>query len=233
MLSDIHYEPYGPYGIQPPPIPDMSELTPEEQNTIHVTAALYGCGVFLVAFIMALVICMFFSSCSTHKEVTSVEHHRIENLMQRMDSVISNRQVIQQDSSWRELVMNQFQSIRERNDTSHTFIVDTTGRVIKETLIIRTERESNSETERKEREMMVHRLEVMDSTLNVMQIQFSHIDSLMQLKQTVIEKTVPAKLNIWQQARIHLANIILILLAVAAAVWIIRKRSWWTRLFRK
>lgn len=216
-----------------PNIPDMRELKPEDRDAIHVTAALFGCAVYVAALIVALVICVLFGSCTTHREVTSVEQHSIHDLMQRMDSVISTRQVIRQDSSWRELIMSQFQSIREHNDTSHTFVVDTAGRVIKETLIIRTERESNSQTDRREREVLIHRLEVMDSTLSVMQLQFSHIDSLMQQRNISTTRYTKSSLTVWQQARLWLANVVLVALIIAAAVWALRRRAWWLRLFRK
>ena len=216
-----------------PNIPDMRELKPEDRDAIHVTAALFGCAVYVAALIVALVICVLFGSCTTHREVTSVEHHRIEDLMQRMDSVISTRQVIRQDSSWRELIMSQFQSIREHNDTSHTFVVDTAGRVIKETLVIRSERESNSQTDRREREVLIHRLEVMDSTLSVMQLQFSHIDSLMQQRNISTTRYAQRSLTVWQQARLWFANVVLVALIIAAVVWALRRRAWWLRLFRK
>lgn len=216
-----------------PNIPDMRELKPEDRDAIHVTAALFGCAVYVAALIVALAICVLFGSCTTHREVTSVEQHSIHDLMQRMDSVISTRQVIRQDSSWRELIMSQFQSIREHNDTSHTFVVDTAGRVIKETLVIRTERESNSQTDRQEREVLIHRLEVMDSTLSVMQQQFSHIDSLMQQRNISTTRYVKSSLTFWQQARLWLANVVLVALIIAAAVWALRRRAWWLRIFRK
>ena len=228
----MYYDPINQNYPQPN-IPDMRELKPEDRDAIHVTAALFGCAVYVAALIVALAICVLFGSCTTHREVTSVEQHSIHDLMQRMDSVISTRQVIRQDSSWRELIMSQFQSIREHNDTSHTFVVDTAGRVIKETLVIRTERESNSQTDRREREVLIHRLEVMDSTLSVMQLQFSHIDSLMQQRNISTTRYVQRSLTFWQQARLWLANTVLVALIIAAAVWAWRRRAWWLRLFRK
>lgn len=180
-----------------------------------------------------MVACALFASCRTTKTVSLLEQHRVQTLMDRMDSVINTRQVIRQDSSWRELVMSQFQSIRERNDTSRTFVVDSAGKVIKETLIIRTEKETNSETDRQEREVMMSRLEIMDSTLNVMRQHLQHSDSLLQLRHETIEKQVEKPLSWWQQMRLHLANIILIALAIAAGVWAFRKRMWWIRFFRK
>ena len=214
-------------------LPDMSKLTQKEKEEVRARYALYGCSAYAVGIILVIIICFLIGSCSTSKEVSSVEYHRVENLMQRMDSVINTRQVIRQDSSWRELIMHQFQSLRERNDTSHTVVVDTAGRVISERIIIRTERESNSETDRQERQVLIHRLEVMDSTLTVMQQQFSHIDSLMQAKNTTITRYTQSTLTSWQQVRLWLANVVLVALFIAAAVWAWRKRAWWLRLFRK
>lgn len=44
---------------------------------------------------------------------------------------------------------------------------------------------------------------------------------------------VPAQLAWHQQARLWLANLVLVALAVAAAVWIVRKRSWWMEKIKK
>lgn len=48
-----------------------------------------------------------------------------------------------------------------------------------------------------------------------------------------VEKKVPAQLAWHQQARLWLANLVLVALAVAAGIWIIRKRSWWMEKIRK
>ena len=44
---------------------------------------------------------------------------------------------------------------------------------------------------------------------------------------------VPAQLSWHQQARLWIGNIVLVALAVAAAVWIVRKRKWWLAIIRK
>lgn len=213
--------------------PDMQKLSRDDLLKEGVRNGLCGFVSTIIGFILGIVLISLFEGCTTPKSVTTSEQHRIEHLMSRMDSVINTRQVVQQDSSWRELIMHQFQSIREKNDTSHTVVVDTAGRVIKETLIIQTEKESNSETDRHEREVMLHRLEVMDSTLSVMQQQLIHSDSLLQAKETVIEKPVEKKLSSWQQARLWLANAVLVAIAAAAAVFVIRKRAWWLSVLRR
>lgn len=186
-----------------------------------------------VNLIICMVACVLFTSCRTTKTVSLLEQHRVQTLMDRMDSVINTRQVIRQDSAWRELVMSQFQSIREKNDTSHTFVVDSTGKVIKETTIIRIEKETNSETDRLEREVMMSRLEIMDSTLNVMRQQIQHSDSLLQEKQKTIEKQVAKPLSWWQQMQMWLGRVVLVAIAAMAGIWIVRKKTWWLGFFKR
>lgn len=48
-----------------------------------------------------------------------------------------------------------------------------------------------------------------------------------------VEVEVPAPLTRWQQLRLSLANIMLITLALAAAIWALKKRAWWLKIFRK
>ena len=85
-------------------------------------------------------------------------------------------------------------------------------------------RETTSETDRREFQKLTHRLESMDSTMRVMQRQLSRSDSLLQQRDTVREREVPARLSWWQQTRIWLGNACLVALAVLAAVWLLRKR---------
>lgn len=50
---------------------------------------------------------------------------------------------------------------------------------------------------------------------------------------TPVEVKVPAQLSWHQQARLWLGNAVIVALALCALVWLIRKRSWWLKLFRK
>lgn len=184
----------------------------------------YICFVFVVTVLM-------FGSCGSTTTVTSTEQHHVSDMMNRIDSLISSRSVIRQDSAWRESVMRQFQSIREKSDTSRTTVVDTAGNVIREKIIINNVRETTSERERLEREVLMHRMEKMDSTMSKMIDHQKHTDSLLQAKQTV--KEVPAKLSWWQQTRLHLANIMLYLALGYAIWWIFQKKTWWLSLITK
>ena len=184
----------------------------------------YICFVFVVTVLM-------FGSCGSTTTVTSTEQHHVIDMMNRIDSLISSRIVIRQDSAWRESVMRQFQSIREKSDTSRTTVVDTAGNIIREKIIINNVRETTSESERLEREVLHHRLEKMDSTMSKMIDHQKHTDSLLQAKQTV--KEVPAKLSWWQQTRLHLANIMLYLALGYAIWWLFQKKTWWLSLITK
>jgi len=189
--------------------------------------------VFFSTIIGCLLICSFFSSCSAPRETSYIEQHKMERMMERMDSVISTKTIIQQDSAWRESIMRQFESIREKSDTSHTIVLDSAGNVIREKIIINNIRETTSEKERKEREGMIHRMEVMDSTMNIMRQQLSTTDSLLRSREDTKIKEVEKDLSWWQQARIWLGNMVLIALVIAAAIWVVKKRTWWLTLIRK
>ena len=159
------------------------------------------------------------TGCRTTKESTNyVERERIEDMMQKMDSVMHVKQTIQQDSTWHQTVIKQLQSIKERNDTSHTIVVDSSGKVIKETTIIYRDRESISESEKEEREVMIHRIEKLDSTVSAMTLQIEHYDSLMQSSknEVVVEKKESWLLRLFNDCKVLLLGALI----GAGIVWI-------------
>lgn len=166
-----------------------------------------------------------FVACRTQREVSSsVDSRRVETMIDRMDSLMRLKTVKESDSLWRETILRQFQSIREKSDTSRTQVVDSAGRVVREKIIINNVRETTSETDRREFQKLTHRLESMDSTMRVMQRQLSRSDSLLQQRDTVREREVPARLSWWQQARLWLGNVCLVVVLIGAVVWLLRKR---------
>lgn len=216
-------EPYNPYSMDPYPPSDNSE----KDACDGCLANFIGGVIALVAGIILCFVASLFSSCSSSRETSSVEQHHVQDLMQRMDSLFSTRTVVQQDSAWRETILRQFQSIREKSDTSHHVVVDTAGHVIKETTVINNVREVTSETDRRELQVLTHRLEVMDSTINIMRQQLSHSDSLLQQRQDTVIKEVEKHLSWWQQLQIWIGRLVLIALAVLAALWILKKKLPW------
>ena len=154
--------------------------------------------------LISMMMVLLLTGCRTVSERESfVEHHKVENMMQRLDSLMAKSQTTVQDSSWRETVIKQLQSIKERNDTNRTTVVDSAGNVIRETITIVREREVESENSRLEREGLIHQVEKMDSVLSVQNLQISHMDSLMQasVKEKTIERSVPWYRQLWNNVR--------------------------------
>ena len=220
-------DPLGQYFWNQPPDADF-----DEPNAFRRALRF---SVTLIAVIIALLLLTsIFSSCTVTRETTStVDSHKVETMIDRMDSLMRLKTVKESDSLWHETILRQFQSIREKSDTSRTQVVDSAGKVIREKIIINNVRETTSETDRREFQKLTHRLESMDSTMRVMQQQLSRSDSLLQQRDTVREREVPARLSWWQQTRLWLGNACLVALAVLAAVWLLRKRTWWLGLLRK
>ena len=188
----------------------------------------------LFILIAAFTLCSLFTGCTTQKTVTSdVTDHRITDMMERMDSLMHTRTVIQQDSTWRQEILRQFQSIRESSDTSHYVVQDTAGRVIRERIVINNTREVTSETDREQLTVMSHRLEQMDSTMQVMRQQLQHSDSLLQQSRKETVRTVETPLTWWKNLQIWFGRLAMIALAVVAAWWLVRKKTLWLRLLRK
>ena len=176
-----------------------------------------GCGgpvlitMFLVLLLLVLTGCKTVTSSESY-----VEKHRIDSLVERMDSLVSKSVTTVHDSAWQETVIRELRSIKEKNDTSHTVVVDTAGKVIKETIVITNTKEVNSERDRQEITYLRHSVERMDSTIKAQSEQISRMDSLIQQshKETVIEKKSWWK-SLWGQVRGILIGFVLCGILVA------------------
>lgn len=69
----MNYHPYNPIDLMPQELPDMSDLTPEEQKQLCHTHVFCGCATYAVAFVLAIILCALFGSCTAPK-ATVVEH---------------------------------------------------------------------------------------------------------------------------------------------------------------
>lgn len=223
-----HFDPYDPMQPYFDPLPERPTKEQLDEFTHQSMIALVRSVAVFVAALALLAVCSLLTGCTTQKTVTSdVSDHRVTDLMQRMDSLIGVHSVVQQDSTWRQEILRQFQSIREKSDTSHYVVQDTAGNVIRERIVINNTREVTSETDRQEREVMMHRLEQMDSTVQAQALMISHMDSLMQQSRKEVVKTVETPTSWWQQIQIWLGRLVLVALAVLAAIVIFRKEILW------
>ena len=226
-----------PYNFLPPGQAKDSHpdgAAPQDQQSDALTSAAVGCVFQVAALFLLLLLLALLSSCSTPKESSSsVERHSMETLTERMDSLMHSRTVVQQDSVWRESVMRQFESIREKSDTSHYVVADSLGNIIRERIVINNTREVTSERERHEREVLMHRLEVMDSTVRAQSFQLTRMDSLLRQDRETVEREVEKPLSWWQQSQIWLGRLVLVALAVLLVSWLWRNRTWWLSLLRR
>ena len=179
---------------------------------------------FFVLMLVLLGIIALLTGCSTVKESSYQERHKMETIVDRLDSLSRQRTVIQQDSTWRQEILRQFQSIRERSDTSHVVVQDTAGNVIREKIVINNTREVTSETDREQLTVMSHRLEQMDSTISLMRHQLQHSDSLLQASQERVVREVKSPLTFWQNLQLWAGRAALLILALLAAIFFIKKR---------
>lgn len=184
---------------------------PDGEWRAFATAAFGGIA-FVLTIVAIVIMCFTLSGCTTTRTINNDTTHISREVLAQMDSIISSRMVIRQDSSFRESVLRQLQSIIEKSDTSHTIVTNAEGDTIRERIVINNVREVTSETERHDREVIMHRLETIDSTLTAMRSQMQHTDSLVANKETVVE--VPAELTYWQLLRMQTGDITLIALAL-------------------
>lgn len=172
----------------------------------------FATAAFVLTIVAIVIMCFLLSGCTTTRTTTNDTTHLSREVLMQMDSIISSRMVIRQDSSFHESVLRQLKSIIEKSDTSRTVVTNAEGDTIRERIVINNVREVTSETERHEREVIMHRLETIDSTLTAMQRQLERTDSTVAHKETIVE--VPAKLTYWQRLRMQTGDIALIALAL-------------------
>ena len=220
-----HFDPYDPLGMFIDPLPENA--TKDDYEELQRLTLRYLVRTIITFFVLlaAFAICSVFSSCTTQKTVTSdTTDHRVTDLMQRIDSLMSVHSVVQQDSTWRQEILRQFQSIRERSDTSHTVVQDTAGNILRERIVIKNTREVLSETDRQELTVMSHRLEQMDSTIQVMRQQLSHSDSLLQQSRKETVRTVESPVTWWHNLQLWLGRMAMLALAILLAIWLLKKK---------
>ena len=189
--------------------------------------AFVGSVVMFLVLLVVLAVISLFTGCTPQRIISDERaEHVSQEMLQQMDSLMKSHSVVQQDSTWRQEILRQFQSIREKSDTSHSVTLNAAGDTIRERIVINNVRETTSETDREQLTVMSHRLEVMDSTVQSQSLMLQRMDSLLHERQQTVEKEVPAKLSWFQQMQLWTGRLVLIAIALCAAVFVVR---WWLR----
>lgn len=160
--------PYDDYILQQGEDELLKKLDPQDQ----MAAGCFRAVAIIVAFIIAMIVCSFFTSCKSIEYVPIIEHHT--------DTLIKTN--VQRDSVY----VHDSVSITQKGDT------------------VLMDRWHTKYVER----------EVHDTTY------VSKIDSIP--TPCPVEVKVEKQLTWWQQTRLHLANILLWLLAIVTVYYIIR-----------
>jgi len=219
-------DPLGSYYYGPQPGDDFDE------NEAFRRALRAIAAIFLAVIILMVISAL--TSCTTQRIGTDMlDHRHSREMLQRMDSLLSVRTVTQQDSAFRQEILRQFQSIREKSDTSRSVMVNAAGDTIRERIVINNIRETTSSTDRQLLTVLSHRLEVMDSTVQQQNLQIIRMDSLLRQQSKTKEVPVAQPLSWFRQMQLWLGRLVLVALAVLAAWWLLKKRTWWLALLRK
>jgi hypothetical protein len=160
--------PYDDYMLQQGEDELLKKMDPQDQ----MAAGCFRAVAIIAAFIIAMIVCSFFTSCKSIEYVPIIEHHT--------DTLIKTN--VQRDSVY----VHDSVTVTQKGDT------------------VLMDRWHTKYVER----------EVHDTTY------VSKIDSIP--KPYPVEVKVEKQLTWWQQTRLHLSNILLWLLAIAAVYYIIK-----------
>lgn len=230
---NFYFDPIDPTQVYFTPLPEnTSKEELDEYQRFTLRMLLNGFLTF-VAVLLLMTIAALLTSCTTQRIGTdTLDHRHSREMLQHMDSLLSSRTVTQQDSAFRQEILHQFQSIRERSDTSRSVILSAAGDTIRERIVINNIRETTSSTDRQLLTVLSHRLEVMDSTVQQQSLQLTRMDSLLRQQSKTVEVPVEKPLSWFHQMQIWLGRLVLVVLAVLAGWWILKKRTWWLRLIK-
>lgn len=150
-----------------------------------------GCSgpLYLAALIVAVLI--LFTGCKTVKSTESErEYNRISSLTDRMDSLFKSTATWQQSIYEKQTSLIDSIREKEKNDSSHTVIINEKGDTIKETIIIERVIEKEHSTDSKESETTIQLQSRIDSLVRLTVENKELTDSLLKErnKETVIEK---------------------------------------------
>lgn len=204
-----------PYGFDNDILLYMENLKPEEREEIREEMTVFGvlgCGMYLLGLVIVLMVCALLSGCKT-KDSTVVE------LRDSIRTEVVTNTVIIPDTQYVTLPAQIVE--RTTPDTTSTLRIS----FAESTASIRGG-------------LLFHSLRSLDTPLPVpVQHKETTRDSIVYREKEVpvpvpVVKEVERQFTTWQQIRLWLGNMVIVALGIASGVWIIRKRTWWLRLFR-
>jgi len=220
---------------------DRQRLTTDEDWKWYARSVFCGCLCYVVGVVLALVLCALLGSCATQKteheqqthvvqaDTTATESSHSVHVTQRMVNIDSIVTAVMKRT--REEIARQE---REHETVTETLTetIDSLGRVVRQQQRVTDRTLSRQEQQRTDRmeqafeQQIRQTIHERDSVWQECFAQFtsSMRDSLRSVRDLQQQRSASNPLTWWQQFRLHLANIMLWLLLIAAAVWLIKKR---------
>lgn len=179
-----------------------------------------------VAVMALLSMLLIMTGCRSVKEVSN-EQHSYSRLASSIDSLVHATSVWQQDlySKQSSLIDSVRQS--EKRDSSHVVVINEKGDTVRERIVVYKYLERDHTSEKQETEMLVHKVERLDSLLQVAISEKAESDSLLRehVKETISQNNLTFIQRIKQ--RIGELAIMLMLLAIViyALYWTFYKKK--------
>ena len=155
-----------------------------------------GCGPALMYGLILIGAILILSSCKSIKSVESTtESHKVSELVEKMDSLVSKTATWQQDIYQKQTSLVDSFKQKEKNDSSHSVVVNEKGDTIRERIEIHHYVEREHSSEKSESEIWMQKFHEVDSLLKISLDKQAMTDSLLKEhnKETVVEK----QLSLW------------------------------------
>lgn len=176
--------------------------------------------ILLIAFIgislFCLIGCRSTSTIEKEKEIS-----RVYQLTDMMDSLLKSTSRIQQDFYQRQTSL--IDSIRqmERNDSSHSVVINEKGDTLKETIVIERVIERERSTESKESELVIHLQSQVDSLIRLSSENKELIDSL--LKEHNKETVIVKEPSLWQKIKSAVGGYAIVLSIILIGIYVLSR----------
>lgn len=189
-----------------------------------------GCGGPVIMYGLLIAWCIFcLTGCrSTSSVETSHEIHNVSELVEKMDSLVSKTATWQQDIYQKQTSLVDSFKQKEKNDSSHSVVVNEKGDTIRERIEIHHYIEREHSSEKSESEIWMQKFHEVDSLLKISLDKQAVTDSLLKEhnKETVVEK----QLSLWGKIKqslgggaILICSVFFILIIIKLFLYLKRK----------
>ena len=160
--------------------------------------SIYWYYLLLLAFIVFSILSL--TGCKTTSSVeTNNESHKVSELVDKVDSLFKSTVTWQQDIYSKQSSLIDSIKEREKNDSSHSVVLNEKGDTIKETIIIERVIEKEHSTDNKESETIVRLQSQVDSLIRLSVESKELTDYL--LKQHEKETVITKEPSVWQRIK--------------------------------